>query len=244
MAPVASDLTDFQSGYATWAPHHTALAYGNAGVAVVDPATGKSRWLVRGQSLSMPAWSPDGKQIAYGDGLIMLTSPAARARPDRILNDPNLAPFGFDWSPRGVIAFQGLRLNCQYAEGCFSTNRSDIWTVRPNGAGLTQLTHVGQATNPKWSPDGSRALFVRTVHRGKAQRSELWEVNSNGNGLRQLSSAGNVLAADWSPAGDQLIIVRQGVVANTLELWVANADGSKLHPIDTGIAGSDATVDW
>ena len=47
-----SGTQSFQSGYATWAPHHTALAYGNAGVAVVDPATGKSRWLVRGQSLT------------------------------------------------------------------------------------------------------------------------------------------------------------------------------------------------
>ncbi len=35
-ATVVGDLIDFQSGYATWAPDHTLLAYSNAGIFVLD----------------------------------------------------------------------------------------------------------------------------------------------------------------------------------------------------------------
>ena len=244
--PIASVLTDFQSGYASWAPGHKALAYGNAGIIILNPVTQKGRWMLRGQSISMPAWSPDAKQIAYGNATAMWTSATAgKARPDRIFAHQGVAPFGMDWSSTGVIAFEGLRLNCDYAEGCFSTNRSDIWLIRPNGSGLRQITRVGRATAPKWSPDGSQFLLVRSEARRKgATSSQLWVANANGGGMHRLTSAGNVLAADWSPTGAKIAIVRQGTVTNTLEVWIANADGTGLHPIATGIPGADATVDW
>ncbi|HEY1331053.1 MAG TPA: hypothetical protein VGH10_06205 [Actinomycetota bacterium] len=243
--PIATGLTDFQSGYATWAPSHAQLAYGSAGIAVVQAGSNKTRWLVRGQSLSMPAWSPDGRSIVYGNGLVAWVTRAARNNPDRILDQQDLGPFGFDWSSKNVIAFEGLALNCDNAEGCFSTNQSDIWTMRPTGSGLHQITKLGTASNPKWSPDSTKIMFIRTVTEHRKQQAQLWLVPASGGHLQHLVPAvTNVLAADWAPSGARIAIVRQGIAPGTVDLWIANADGSGLHAIATSIPGTDATVDW
>ena len=46
---IVPNLTSFQSGYASWAPNHRALAYGDGGVHIFNPATAKSVQLVPGQ---------------------------------------------------------------------------------------------------------------------------------------------------------------------------------------------------
>ena len=39
--------------------------------------------------------------------------------------------------------------------------RAQLWTVRPNGHDLRQITEVpGRATSPDWSPDGRRLTFT------------------------------------------------------------------------------------
>jgi Tol biopolymer transport system component len=107
-------------------------------------------------------WSPDGKQLVFqrigtattpeqaaiftvgddGSNLRQITPWALNA------NDP-------DWSPDGeLIAFNAS------AEPSPTQN---IYTIRPDGSGLTKLTTYdqdGQATfHPSWSPDGTRVLF-------------------------------------------------------------------------------------
>src|SRR5438552_15800884 len=65
---VASGLADFQSGYAVWSPDHRHLAWGDGGIAILDVGAGTKRQLNQGGSLSMPAWSPTGSQMVFGDG--------------------------------------------------------------------------------------------------------------------------------------------------------------------------------
>ena len=67
-ALIASGLVDFQAGYASWAPDHHRLAFGDGGIVIVDITTGRRQVLAHGGSVSMPAWSPDGQRIAYSDG--------------------------------------------------------------------------------------------------------------------------------------------------------------------------------
>jgi Tol biopolymer transport system component len=107
-------------------------------------------------------WSPDGKSLTFeridtsvsperaaiftigidGKGLFQVTPWSLDG------NDP-------DWSPDGkLIAFNAS------AEPSPTQN---IYTVRPDGTGLAQLTtynQSGQATfHPSWSPDGTQILF-------------------------------------------------------------------------------------
>jgi dipeptidyl aminopeptidase/acylaminoacyl peptidase len=241
---VAHGLIDFQSGYAAWTPHHARVLYGNLGIQQVNPVSDRSIPLVKGQSLSMPSVSPSGKQMVFGDGISMYVSSVTHARPETIPLPPDLAPFAFDWGPDGLIVFEGLHLNCSLGP-CLSTDRSDIFSVRPDGSDLKQLTRLGTASNPKWSPDGSKILFVRSIKRAGRVVSELWTVGPNGGRDSRLMTAENVVAGDWSSDGTRLAALRTTADVNSqIEVWVADADGSGAHKVVDGIPGTQASLDW
>ena len=241
---VASGLANFQAGYAVWSPGHQLLAYGDGGIVVLDPRTGERRVAAAGPSLSMAAWNGDGTQLAYGNGTALFVSVLGSTRPASLRLPGTLAPFGMDWAPGSAIAFEGLQLDCSRGANCSSTDRSDIWTIRPDGSGLRRLTRVGGALGPKWSPDGSSLLFLRRYPGAKVARTELWVVQADGSGMRMLTSATDVLAADWSPDGTQIAMVRAGTLPNSLQLWIVSADGSAARMVGDEVPGSAATVSW
>jgi Tol biopolymer transport system component len=241
---VANGLADFQSGYAAWSPDHHHLAWGDGGIAILDVTSGVKRRLNEGGSLSMPAWSPNGAQIAYGDGTGLWVTGVIRVRPIAISLPASLAPQSPSWTPGHAIAFDGLRMECGAGATCISTDSSEIWTVLPNGSGLKQVTKVGHAENPKWSPDGSQILFIRQFTKSKTQVSELWMVSAKGGDARPLLAAEDVVAAAWSENGQQIVFVRTGAGLNSLQVWVAGADGTGEHIVGQPVRGTDATIDW
>lgn len=241
---VQRGMSDFQAGWAAWAPDHRRLAYGNGGILVEHAGTGRKVPLVPGPSLSMPAWSRHGRQLVYGDGLHMWVTAVAKPRPEPVRLPPWLAPVGMSWNPSRAIAFSGLRLDCSQAVGCSSTERSEIWTVRPDGTRLRKLTSVGHAEKPKWSRDGSRILFVATDLEAKRRSTEVWTVGVDGSEASRLLGARNVVAADWSPDGTQLALVRRQGDSERLQLWIGASDGSGLSKLGDPIPGIEATLDW
>ncbi len=240
---IASGLGDYQRGYASWDPKHRQIAFGDGGIVVADPGSGSSRTLVKGRELSMPAWSPDGESIAYGDGISLWMTAVDPPNPYRVAVPAILAPLEMAWSSTGVIAFEGLELDCSMVTRCVSTGSSEIWTILPDGTGLTRLTHLGHAEKPKWSPDGRRLVFVRT-YPGSAHRSEAWTLSAEGSNPSRLLPDDDVVAADWSPDSSRLAVVRAGSQPNTLQLWVGRGDGSDLKPVGEPMPGTDATLDW
>jgi Tol biopolymer transport system component len=244
MQTVARNLTDFQSGYAVWSPDHRSLAWGNGGITILDTRTGRTRQLNQGQLLSMPAWSPDGRRIAFGDGTQLWVEAVTGGRRTAVGVPQTIAPLAVAWGPATLLAFDGLQLDCVDGASCVSTDQSEIWTVRTDGRGLRQVTHLGHAEGPKWSPDGTRILFVRRFLGSKTPRSELWVVGSEGAGARRLASARDVVAGAWSPDGRQIALLRDGALPNTVQLWIQSADGPGAHPVGDPVPGTDATLDW
>jgi Tol biopolymer transport system component len=153
-------------------------------IEVLDPATGSTRVVAKSPVVAdskyveyvLPRWSPDGKQIVFAVATYptpptdenILASSIAVVRADgsevdapRILTDPALFGAYPDWSPDG----QRIVFNT-YPIGSFqdTTKAQNLYTIRPDGTGLTQVTHFGEndtrAAEPTWTPDGKRIIFV------------------------------------------------------------------------------------
>jgi Tol biopolymer transport system component len=123
-----------------------------ARVMIVRPDGSETRNLTSGPlNAGFPSWSPDGARIVYRvwgkdeHGLRIL---------DLRDGSTTVLTTGYDnfpaWSPRGdSIAFTSFR------NGDF-----DIYTIKPDGGGLKQLTNApGNDAHSVWSPDGLHLLF-------------------------------------------------------------------------------------
>ena len=112
----------------------------------------EARAVTKGEgNAGFPSFSPDGAQVVYrfwtdtaaGLRIVTLADGAVRTLTTGYDNFPG-------WSPRGDrIVFSRL------ADGDF-----DIFTIRPDGTGLRQLTtSPGNDSHPAWSADGADILF-------------------------------------------------------------------------------------
>ena len=165
-----------------------------------------------------PAWSPDGKKIAFqsdltgdveiyvmdadGDGLTQVTD-----------------SLGDDWSP--TWSPDGRQI-------AFASNRTgtwDIFTMNADGSGVEQATSdSGMNWLPSWSPDGDRIAFA-------SDRNGNWDIYVIGadgsHPLAITSHPSTDVEPVWSPDGSQLVFAsdRQG----PQELFIVNADGSGVE---------------
>jgi Tol biopolymer transport system component len=118
---------------------------------------------------------------------------------------------------------------------------SEIYTINPDGTGLTRLTFTGTTTNTSsaWSPDRKRIAFMST--RADAL-GEIYVMNADGSYLTRLTySAGADNAPAWSNDGKRIAFTttRDG----DQEIYVMNADGSAQTRL-TDAPGADDSPAW
>lgn len=186
------------NGDPTWSPDGRILWLRPGGFAI-SRAEGNGFRMIRvaGEN-SSPTVSPDGRQIAFrrqlGEHKSAIFVVSAKGGPARRV----VAPAGgvadkIDWSP------DGSRIVLSAPEfGAGKQPSSNVFTIRPDGSGLLQLTHSrgGNVNNgaDSWSPDGKRIAFVSNRGGGAY---EIWVMNADGTHATAVThtAAGGHLAA-------------------------------------------------
>lgn len=161
------------------------------GVWLMDADGGRPRQLTRRSGFTNsedhePAWSPDGRYIIF----TRLNDTAAPVNEQalfvigrgggklRRITSWNLDAGGANWSPDGSrILFQSYR-------DCSCSQTSQVYTVAPDGSGVTRLTRAGRNIEPNWSPDGRQIVYAHEPGRGSLHLPDLWVMDSNGGSKR------------------------------------------------------------
>jgi Tol biopolymer transport system component len=215
----ACDLPCFQLSYPAWSPDGTQLAvvrydeqvgadWGPSAIEVVDLATGARRVVHESADGSIayynPRWSPDGSQIVFGletytdateatfvsAALAVVAADGSDVAP-RIITPAEVDAWEPDWHPSGDrIAF---RTHFDPGDSADRTQPSDLYTIRPDGTGLTPVTSFGlgnqRAIEPTWTPDGQRIVFTLVDGFGGGQIPAIALVNADGGNVSRLGFA-------------------------------------------------------
>jgi TolB protein len=198
-----------------WSPNGKQLIFSSYrasrtyGLAVINLNGTGFRRLTRGLE-EMPAWSPDGKTIAYvrhnfgagpsGITEIWLMNPDGSNRRQLTFppeEHPDRGPASDSmpaWSPDGSqIAFA----RTYPGQGdVHRANRTYLYVIGADGTGTRQLTSASGNSWPEWSPNGKRIAFV-SVRRGKAA---IYTMDANGSDEKRLTTGGiDYVYPDWQP---------------------------------------------
>ena len=177
-----------------------------------------------------PAWSPDGRWIAYEDlvvgwdpkkgdetyhGAIYIVRPSGSALAK--LTGYTLRNGQPTWSPDSArIAFsRGIG------------KAGNILVMNRDGTGKAGVTHTSGILNdaPAWSPSGDTILFERaSADRGTV---EVFAIAPDGSNERQLTSTGGfTMSPKWSPDASRIAYEVMDPDTGTNHLWTMAADGS------------------
>ena len=171
-----------------------------------------------------PAWSPDGKTVAFvyiKDRLETISLVNTDGSNSQRLTPADQRAIHPNWSPDG-----GRIAYCTDDDLVPPRkNDSDILVIDVASRRITTLITGGVNTYPIWSPDGKMIAFRRMLGE---MNSEVFVAKADGSDARNLT---NHPAFDgwpaWSPNGKQIAFASNR--NSSYQIFIMNADGSEVH---------------
>lgn len=172
-----------------------------------------------------PAWSPDGKKIAFtayvkrkgskfrNADMLITDLTTGKTKPVSYRQGINS---GASWAPNGKSIYLTI------SQG----SRPDIYKMTPDGDLEFKVTNGPSGAmnvEPAVSPDGSKIAFSSD----RAGQPMIYVMNIDGSNVRRITFAGvfNSTPA-WSPDGKKIAFAGQS--ANNFDIFVMNADGTNM----------------
>lgn len=155
---------------------------------------------------TMPAWSPDGRQIAFArigpkDQCSILLIPASGGDARTITHCRPGWEAGVSWHPDGRRLLTTLR-------GARSGDDGAIYTIDLTSGAWTRLQYQKDAgdidMSPMYSPDGRWIAFHRNI-----SLSDLWRMPAAGGKPERLTNLRtNIYSLAWAPDGRSIVFAR------------------------------------
>jgi Tol biopolymer transport system component len=193
-----------------------------------------------------PAWSPDGRQIAYThltydssnrpvgtDQIYVMDAGGANKHP--VTND-SANVFEPAWSPDG----KKIAVTRAPTGGV-----TDIYSFDAGGGPLTNLTKTAGSyeAGAAWSPDGSRIAYSYAADAGSL--ADIYVMNADGSHKRPLTSTADLNEGEpaWSPDGTRVAFWRDLLTSRATDIFEVDADGGT--PVDlTNRDGHEGAPSW
>ena len=184
-----------------------------------------------------PAWSSDGRFIAYtsqrrdsGD-IYVIDLQGDPDNPTRVTLWPNATEFAPRWAPK-----KNYLLFVRSQEG---SNGQDIGLVadvlHPQDSTQMVTNWKGDEIRPNWSPNGMQIAFYSNKGQKNPKLFDLWVIHVDGSKAKKLATDVVVddLGPGWSPDGRALLFVKRDFKKNNPIQW-ASVDGTLRGSLNTG----------
>ena len=183
-----------------------------------------------------PAWSPDGRQIAFVHGhedlaqrgLYVMDADGSNLRRLTTIASRGAGFLEPVWSPAAY------RLAFAAEAGDHDPFQKDIWVVGLDGSPEVNVSKdPADEDVPSWSPDGGRLAYLRSVSPGSLRFHPMVSAVAGGTATELLEVVGD-WATPWSPDGTRIL---------ALELGAGTGGQDRVVSIDVVTGASVAVMD-